>query len=202
MKNILSILFLFSITSNFCQQKPLIIQRLLSSEIKSLDKDDHSVEFSLNNKPLSKKEVRLQLEYIKNISTLHFKHYKAKTIREKNHTIRIFDINSENASVEKLIEIKSVYETFDKKNKYDYLNYFILSKNKLKHIQISFNENGICGYEIDNDKVTITREFIKLIEDKMKEIDIEEKKVIASKANEAYYSFEKEIDVLKAKYFK
>jgi hypothetical protein len=202
MKKILTIILIFSITSYYGQQRRLTIQRLLSTELNSLDKDEHSVEYSLNNIPIKEKEVKRQLEFIKNITKLTFKHYKAKIIQERNHTIRIYNAFYKNTTVEKLVEIKSVYHTFDKKKQYEYLDYFIILKNKPKHIQISFDENGICGYELENNKVAITRETIILVEDKMKEIDIEEKKEISSKANEAYYSFEKEIDSLKAKYFK
>jgi hypothetical protein len=202
MKEIILLFFVFCFYSSYSQQKTLSLEKLLLAELKNLTEHQHGNHYMVDNKMASEKRVKQNLLYIKSISRLDLKKYKVKTIQTKNHTVRIFKAINKETNVGRFVEIKSVYTSFDKKRQYNYSNYYIVTKKKPMHIQLSFDENGISGYLWGNSEFYVSRESIILVEDTIEEIDTQEKKVITDEANKAYHLFKDDIDKLKTQYFK
>lgn len=183
MKEIILLFSLFCFYSSYSQQETLSLEKLLLIELKNLTGHQHGNHYMIDNKMASEKRVKQNLHYIKNISRLDLKKYKIKTIQTENHTVRIIKAIDKETNIDRLVEIKSVYTSFDKKRQYNYSNYYIVTKKKPMHIQLSFDENGISGYQFGNNKFYVVRESIILVEDTIEEIDTLEKKVITDKAN-------------------
>ncbi|MFC4818370.1 hypothetical protein [Flavobacterium sp. GCM10023249] len=202
MKKIILILFTNCFLSVHSQQNLFTLDNFLSIELSKLDSLEHGVHYMINDEMVSDEKVKQNLQYLKTICQIDLKKYNLKTIQRQNHTIRICEAINKSSNIKQIIEIVSVYQTLDKKNEYNFFNYYIVSNKKTKPIHISFDENGITGYQLGRKKTNVVREMIILIEDSMREIDIENKKITHSVANEKFDSFIEEIEQLKKYYFK
>ncbi|MCL9804528.1 hypothetical protein NAT51_03280 [Flavobacterium amniphilum] len=202
MKKILLLFIFFCFLSVHSQQNELAIQKLLSEEIKGLIGDEHGVHYMYRNKMVPEEKVKQELEHIKSISLLDLKKYKVDTIQKGNHIVKIIKAIGKNTNVEKLIEIKSVYTTFNNKSQFYNFNYYIVSKSKPSHISLSFNENGIYSYTVNGKEISTSREMIIVYDDNISEIDTSEKKMIYSEANKTHDVFLSEIEALTQQYFR